>query len=104
MTPQAVRLTLIVAAFLAGLASVFAIVMVMVGPTRGPIVASPVAAGDRFLVGSTDGGLYLIGSDGQVLQRSDLAASGVQSSAALGADPIAFVGSGDGLHALRLRG
>jgi outer membrane protein assembly factor BamB len=71
--------------------------------TRGPVVASPVAVGDRFLVGSTDGGLYLIGSDGAVVQRSELAAEGVQSSAALGAEPTAFVGSADGLHAVRLR-
>ena len=71
--------------------------------TRGPVVSSPVAAGDRFLVGSTDGGLYLLAADGRVLQRSELAASGVQSSAALGLDPIAFVGSGEGLHAVRLR-
>lgn len=70
--------------------------------TRGPVVSSPVAAGDRFLVGSTDGGLYLISPDGRVLQRADLAASGVQSSVALGVE-TAYVGSGDGLHALRLR-
>jgi outer membrane protein assembly factor BamB len=72
--------------------------------TRGPIVSSPVAAGDSFLVGSTDGGLYLIAADGRVLQRAEMAASGVQSSAALGLPPaLAFVGSGDGLHAVRLR-
>jgi outer membrane protein assembly factor BamB len=72
--------------------------------TRGPIVASPIALGDRFLVGSTDGGLYLIGPTGEILQRSELAASGVQSSAALGAGAVVFVGSGEGLHAVRLRG
>jgi hypothetical protein len=71
--------------------------------TRGPIVGSAVAVGDRFLVGSTDGGLYLVAADGHIVQRSLLAAAGVQSSAALGADPTAFIGSSEGLHALRLR-
>ena len=71
--------------------------------TRGPVVSSPVATGAGFLVGSTDGGLYLIAADGRVLHRSDLSTHGVQSSAALGAEPAAFVGSGDGLHAVRLR-
>jgi outer membrane protein assembly factor BamB len=71
--------------------------------TRGPVVSSPVAAGAGFLVGSTDGSLYLIAADGRVLHHSVLSAHGVQSSAALGAEPAAFVGSGDGLHALRLR-
>jgi outer membrane protein assembly factor BamB len=71
--------------------------------TRGPIVGSPVAAGDRFLIGSTDGAVYLIGRGGDLLQRADVARSGVQSSAALGAEAAAFIGSGEGLHALRLR-
>jgi outer membrane protein assembly factor BamB len=71
--------------------------------TRGPVVSSPVATGAGFLVGSTDGGLYLIGADGRVLHRSELSTRGVQSSAALGVEPVAFVGSGDGLHAVRLR-
>ena len=71
--------------------------------TRGPIVGSAVAAGDRFLIGSTDGALYLFGPDGAVLQRVDLARSGVQSSPALAAEGTVYVGSGDGLHALRLR-
>jgi outer membrane protein assembly factor BamB len=71
--------------------------------TRGPIVGSPVAAGDRFLIGSTDGAVYLIGPGGDLLQRADVARSGVQSSAALGAEAAAFIGSGEGLHALRLR-
>lgn len=71
--------------------------------TGGPVVSSPVAAGDRFLVGSTDGALYLLAADGRLLQRSGLSASGVQSSAALALEPpIAFVGSGEGLHAVRL--
>ena len=61
------------------------------------------ATGAGFLVGSTDGGLYLIGVDGSVLHRSELSTRGVQSSAALGVEPVAFVGSGDGLHAVRLR-
>jgi outer membrane protein assembly factor BamB len=70
--------------------------------TRGPVVGSPVAAGDRFLVGSTDGTVYLIGPGGAVLHQAEVAKAGVQSSAALGGG-LAFIGSGEGLHALRLR-
>jgi len=71
--------------------------------TRGPVVASPVAAGERFLVGSTDGDLYLIDRAGGVAQRTRLSGQGIQSSAALNGAGTAFVGSGTGLHALRLR-
>jgi outer membrane protein assembly factor BamB len=72
-------------------------------PTRGPVVASAVAAGERFLVGSTDGELYLIDRSGTVVERARLSGKGIQSSAALDLAGTAFVGSGTGLHALRLQ-
>jgi hypothetical protein len=65
------------------------------------VVSSPVAAGDRVLAASTDGDLFLLGADGQVLAQSRLAAEGVQSSPALDGD-LVVVGSGRGLHAFRL--
>jgi outer membrane protein assembly factor BamB len=71
--------------------------------TRGPVVASAVAAGERFLVGSTDGELYLIDRSGTVVERARLSGKGIQSSAALDLAGTAFVGSGTGLHALRLQ-
>ena len=69
--------------------------------TRGPVIASPVLFGDRVLVGSTDGSLYLLDLAGQVLSSLRLSKDGIQSSAAL-ADGVAYIGSADGLHALRL--
>ena len=47
--------------------------------TRGPVVASPTGLGDRFFVGSTDGDVYLLDTSGQVLQRSTVARTGIQS-------------------------
>jgi outer membrane protein assembly factor BamB len=69
--------------------------------TRGPVLASPVAAGERFLVASTDGTLYLLDAEGRVLHQVPLSSQGVQSSLALGGD-TAVVGSAEGLHGLRL--
>jgi outer membrane protein assembly factor BamB len=71
-------------------------------PTRGPVISSPVAlgAGGRVLAASTDGALYLLDAGGRVLQRTPLAHS-VQSSPAVAAD-LAFLGSSEGVHALRL--
>src|SRR6266508_348495 len=50
--------------------------------TRGPVVSSPVAMGDRFLAASTDGDLYLLDASGQVLLRTTVAREGLQSSPA----------------------
>ena len=66
--------------------------------TRGPVVASPVAAGSRTVVGSTDGDLYLLDATGRVLTRSRLAEGGTQASAALDAQGV-VVGSARGVHA-----
>lgn len=70
--------------------------------TRGPVISSPVAlgAGSAFLAASTDGALYVLDAGGRVLQRTPLAHS-VQSSPALAAD-VAFLGSSEGVHAVRL--
>jgi outer membrane protein assembly factor BamB len=70
--------------------------------TRGPVVASPIAAGERIIVGSTDGDLYLVDLAGSVLQRVRLSPEGIQSSSAFDGGGI-VVGSGTGLHALRLQ-
>jgi outer membrane protein assembly factor BamB len=69
--------------------------------TRGPVVSSPVALGDRCLVASTDGDLYLLDPAGLVLARVRVAAEGVQSSPAAD-DTMVVVGSGRGLHAFRI--
>jgi outer membrane protein assembly factor BamB len=68
--------------------------------TRGPVISSPVAVGTSLLAASTDGALYLLDAGGRVLQRMPLAHS-VQSSPAVAAD-LAFVGSSEGVHAVRL--
>jgi outer membrane protein assembly factor BamB len=71
--------------------------------TRGPVVASAAAAGDRLLIASTDGTLYLLDAEGRVLHQVPLSSQGVQSSLALGEDGgTVVVGSGEGLHGLRL--
>jgi outer membrane protein assembly factor BamB len=70
-------------------------------PTRGPVVASALALGERFLVGSTDGGLYLLDAKGAQLERAALAAGGIQATAAV-ASGVAFVGTHDGVSALEL--
>jgi eukaryotic-like serine/threonine-protein kinase len=69
--------------------------------TRGPVVSSPVAAGDRVVVGSTDGSLYLVDDQGRVADRREIAPGGTQSSPALDGDQL-FIGSARGVHALRL--
>jgi outer membrane protein assembly factor BamB len=69
--------------------------------TRGPVIASAAAAGDRFLVASTDGTLYLLDSAGRVLQQVPLSSQGVQSSLALDGRSV-VVGSAEGLHGLQL--
>lgn len=68
--------------------------------TRGPVVSSAVAVGDRIVIGSTDGDLYVMDASGTVLQRAAVGA-GIESSPAFDRD-LLFVGSGRGLHALRL--
>jgi outer membrane protein assembly factor BamB len=69
--------------------------------TRGPVVSSPVALGDRCLIASTDGDLYLLDPGGQVLARVPVAREGVQSSPAVD-DAMLVLGSGRGLHAFRI--
>lgn len=69
--------------------------------TRGPVVSSPVALGDRCLIASTDGDLYLLDPAGLVLARVRVAREGVQSSPAVD-DTLVVLGSGRGLHALRI--
>jgi outer membrane protein assembly factor BamB len=69
--------------------------------TRGPVVASAVALGERFLAASTDGEVYLLGATGEVLQHELISRAGLQSSPALAAD-LLLLGSGAGVHALRL--
>jgi outer membrane protein assembly factor BamB len=69
--------------------------------SRGPVVSSPLAAGDRLLVLSTDGDLVMVDGSGQVLARCPLAAEGSQSSPALDGDTV-VVGSARGVHAFRL--
>jgi len=69
--------------------------------TRGPVVSSPVAMGDRFLAASTDGDLYLLDAGGQVVQRTTVAREGLQSSPAFD-DALLVVGSARGLHAFRI--
>ena len=66
--------------------------------TRGPVVASPVAAGSRTVVGSTDGDLYLFDATGRVLTQARLAEGGTQGSAALDSQGV-VVGSTRGVHA-----
>jgi outer membrane protein assembly factor BamB len=68
--------------------------------TRGPVISSPVALGASLLAASTDGALYVLDLGGRVLQRTPLAHS-VQSSPALAGD-LAFLGSSEGVHAVRL--
>jgi hypothetical protein len=51
-------------------------------------------------VGSTDGALYLVAASGDVRQRLVLAKGGVASSPAVDAD-VVYVGSAEGVHALR---
>ena len=63
-------------------------------------MASPVAAGNQTVVGSTDGDLYLIDATGRVLTKSRLAEGGTQASAALDAQGV-VVGSARGVHAFR---
>jgi len=65
------------------------------------VVSSPAAAGDRILVGSTDGSLYLVDEQGRVAARRELAPGGISSSPALDGDRL-FIGSARGVHALRL--
>ena len=69
--------------------------------TRGPVISSAVASGGSFLVGSTDGSLYLLASDGRILHSAALSSSQIHSSPAVDQEQV-FVGSADGLHALRL--
>jgi outer membrane protein assembly factor BamB len=69
--------------------------------TRGPVIGSPAAAGERFLVASTDGTLYLLDAEGRVLHQVPLSSQGAQSSLALDG-ALAVVGSAEGLHGLRL--
>jgi outer membrane protein assembly factor BamB len=68
--------------------------------TKGPVVSSAAALDDRVLVGSTDGELHLLDSRGALLSSLQ-AADGLQSSPAVDDDFVA-VGSGRGVHALRL--
>jgi outer membrane protein assembly factor BamB len=70
-------------------------------PTRGPVVGSGAAVGERVLIGSTDGDLYLLDAQGRVAARTPLSKDGTQSSPAVD-EGFAFVGSSRGLHALRL--
>jgi outer membrane protein assembly factor BamB len=69
--------------------------------TRGPVVGSPVAVGERFAVASTDGSLYLLDRDGQLLAEVPLSTEGLQSSPAVDGT-LLCVGSARGLHALDL--
>jgi eukaryotic-like serine/threonine-protein kinase len=69
--------------------------------TGGPVVSSPVAMADRFLAASTDGQLYLLDASGRAVARAAVAAEGIQSSPALDSSGL-VIGSGRGLHALRL--
>jgi outer membrane protein assembly factor BamB len=70
-------------------------------PLRGPVTASPLGLGDRCVVGSTAGELCLLGAGGEFLAQLVVSRAGIQSSAAVdGAD--VFVGSGTGVHAVRL--
>jgi outer membrane protein assembly factor BamB len=69
-------------------------------PTHGPVISSAATLGDAFAVGSTDGALYLVAASGDVRQRLVLAKGGVSSSPAVDAD-VVYVGSAEGVHALR---
>jgi hypothetical protein len=60
-----------------------------------------VASGALFLVGSTDGSLYLVDAEGRVADRREISRDGIQSSPALDGDRV-FIGSARGVHALRL--
>jgi hypothetical protein len=64
-------------------------------------VGSGAAVGERVLIGSTDGELYLLDGQGRVQARAALSKDGIQSSPAVDGG-FAFVGSSRGLHALRL--
>jgi outer membrane protein assembly factor BamB len=68
--------------------------------TRGPVVSSPVAVGATLLAASTDGALYVVDAAGRVANRTVLAES-IQSSPAVAADH-AYLGSSEGVHAVRL--
>jgi len=71
--------------------------------TGGPVVGSALGVGGgRFLIGSTDGDLYLLDATGAVLQRTSLARAGIQSSPGAALEQ-AYVGSAEGLHAVRLK-
>jgi hypothetical protein len=62
-----------------------------------------VAAGRQVVVGSTDGALYVLDLSGRIVQRQPLSPRGVQASAAVDAGAL-FIGSADGLHALKQTG
>jgi hypothetical protein len=70
--------------------------------TRGPVVASAAAIGDHVLAASTDGDVLLVDPSGAVRSRVTLSRGGIQSSPAVAGPTEAFVGSADGLHAIRL--
>ncbi len=70
-------------------------------PTGGPVIASPVAWGNVSLAASTDGSLYLFSAEGAVMQVLLASRAGIQSSPAVDRD-LLVVGSGEGLHAVRL--
>ena len=69
--------------------------------TGGPVISSPLGVGNRFLAASTDGQLYLLDAAGRTIARAVVASEGIQSSPALDATGL-VIGSGRGLHALRL--
>ncbi len=70
-------------------------------PLRGPVVGSAAASGERFLVGSTAGDLHLIDAAGHEIAQTRVSPAGIQSSPALDG-AFAAIGSGGGVHALRL--
>lgn len=69
--------------------------------TGGPVVASALGVGGRFLVASTDGDVYLLDAGGSVVHRSTVSPAGLQASPAADGE-LVVLGSGAGLHALRL--
>jgi outer membrane protein assembly factor BamB len=69
--------------------------------TGGPVVASPVSTGEALLFGSTDGDAYLVAASGALLARLPLSKAGIQSTACLAGD-VAYLGTSDGITALRL--
>jgi outer membrane protein assembly factor BamB len=55
-----------------------------------------------LLVGSTDGALYLIDGQGALIERKPVSSAGIQSTPAV-ADGVLYVGTGEGVAALRLQ-